>query len=128
MSPETERLLSALGDRLGAGGVLAGSEVDQRYRDDPDGKLGVLPEVVLRPRDTVGVAAALAGCNAVGQPVVVHGGRTGLAGGARVQPGEIVLSLERMTGLAAPDVQAAASSPKRARRCRWCRRQPMAPD
>ncbi|RNJ45056.1 FAD-binding oxidoreductase [Mesorhizobium erdmanii] len=106
MSPETQRLLSALGDRLGAGGVLAGSDVDQRYRDDPDGKLGVLPEVVLRPRDTVGVAAALAGCHAVGQPVVVQGGRTGLAGGTRVQPGEIVLSLERMSGLAAPDTQA----------------------
>ncbi|MBN9217509.1 MAG: FAD-binding oxidoreductase [Mesorhizobium sp.] len=107
MSPETQRLLSALGDRLGAGGVLTGSDVDQRYRDDPDGKLGALPEVVLRPRDTIGVAAALAGCNAVGQPVVIQGGRTGLAGGARVQPGEIVLSLERMSGLAAPDTQAA---------------------
>ncbi|TGW06615.1 FAD-binding oxidoreductase, partial [Mesorhizobium sp. M2D.F.Ca.ET.145.01.1.1] len=108
MSPETQRLLSALGDRLGAGGVLAGSDVDQRYRDDPDGKLGLLPEVVLRPRDTVGVAAALAGCNALCQPVVIQGGRTGLAGGTRVQSGEIVLSLERMNGLAAPDIQAAS--------------------
>ena len=36
MAPETQQLLSALGSRLGAGGVLAGSDVDQRYRDDPD--------------------------------------------------------------------------------------------
>lgn len=84
MSPETQQLLSALGDRLGAGGVLAGSDVDQRYRDDPDGKLGALTEAVLRPLDTEGVAAALAACNALRQPVVIQGGRTGLAGGARV--------------------------------------------
>src|SRR5438093_621595 len=103
MSPETQRLLSALDNRLGAGGVLAGPDVDQRYRDDPDGKLGALPEAVLRPRDTEGVAAALAACNDLGQPVVVQGGRTSLAGAARVQPGEVVLSLERMTGLAVPD-------------------------
>ncbi|MBM2715015.1 FAD-binding oxidoreductase [Mesorhizobium caraganae] len=108
MSPETQQLLSALGDRLGAGGVLAGSDVDQRYRDDPDGKLGALPEVVLRPRDTEGIAAALAACNDLGQPIVVQGGRTGMAGGGRVQPGEVVLSLERMTGFTAPDRQAAS--------------------
>lgn len=108
MSPETQQLLSALGNRLGAGGVLAGSDVDQRYRDDPEGRLGALPEAVLRPRDTDCVAAALAACNNLGQPVVVQGGRTGLTGAARVQPGEIVLSLERMAGLAAPDHQAAS--------------------
>lgn len=108
MAPETERLLSALGARLGAGGILAGSDVDQRYRDDPDGKLGALPELVLRPRGTEAVAAALAVCNELSQPVVIQGGRTGLAGSTRVQPGEVVLSLERMTSLADPDRQAAS--------------------
>ena len=108
MSPETQQLLSALGDRLGAGGVLAGSDVDQRYRDDPEGRPGALPEAVLRPRDTEGVAAALAACDNLGQPVVVQGGRTGLTGATRVQPGEIVLSLERMAGLTGPDRQAAS--------------------
>ncbi|AZO42062.1 FAD-binding oxidoreductase [Mesorhizobium sp. M7D.F.Ca.US.005.01.1.1] len=106
MSPETQQLLSALDSRLGAGGLLAGPEVDQRYRDDPGGKLGALPEAVLRPRDTEGVAAALAACNDLGQPIVVQGGRTSLAGAARAQPGEVVLSLERMTGLDTPDRQA----------------------
>ena len=80
MAPETQQLLSALGDRLGAGGVLAGSDVDQRYRDDPEGRPGSLPEAVLRPRDTEGVAAALTACNHLGQPVVVQGGRTGQTG------------------------------------------------
>lgn len=108
MSPETRQLLSALSDRLGTGGVLAGPDVDQRYRDDPDGRLGVLPEAVLRPRDTEGVAAALIACGRLGQPIVVQGGRTGLTGAARVQPGEVVLSMERMTGLAVPDRQEAS--------------------
>ncbi len=107
MSPEGDRLLSELNGKLDAGGILAGTAVDERYRDDPDGKLGALPEIVLRPRDTEGVAAALAACNRLGQPVVTQGGRTGLAGAARVQPGEIVLSLERMTGLGLPDREAA---------------------
>ncbi|MEI5680177.1 MULTISPECIES: FAD-binding oxidoreductase [unclassified Mesorhizobium] len=107
MSLEGDRLLSELDGKLDAGGILAGSAVDERYRDDPDGKLGALPEIVLRPRDTEGVAAALAACNRLGQPVVVQGGRTGLAGAARVQPGEVVLSLERMTGLDVPNREAA---------------------
>jgi len=107
MSPEIDRLLSELDGKLGVGGILAGPAVDERYRDDPDGKLGVLPEAVLRPRNTEGVTAALALCNKLGQPVVTQGGRTGLAGSARVQPGEVVLSLERMAGFDLPDREAA---------------------
>jgi FAD/FMN-containing dehydrogenase len=107
MSLEADRLLSELDGKLDVGGILAGPSVDERYRDDPDGKLGVLPEVVLRPRDAEGVALVLAACNRLGQPVVTQGGRTGLAGSARVQPGEVVLSLERMTGLGLPDREAA---------------------
>jgi FAD/FMN-containing dehydrogenase len=107
MSLEGDRLLSELDGKLDAGGILAGPAVDERYRDDPDGKLGALPEIVLRPRDTEAVAMAMAACNRLGQPVVVQGGRTGLAGSARVQPGEVVLSLERMTGLGNPDREAA---------------------
>ncbi|RJG46972.1 FAD-binding oxidoreductase [Mesorhizobium sp. DCY119] len=107
MSFEGDRLLSELDGKLDAGGILAGPAVDERYRDDPDGKLGALPQIVLRPRDTEAVAMAMAACNRLGQPVVVQGGRTGLAGSARVQPGEVVLSLERMTGLGDPDREAA---------------------
>jgi len=103
MSPEIERLLSQLDGQLGAGGILAGAAVDRRYTDEADGKLGAMPEAVLRPRDTAEVSAALAVCNALRQPVVIQGGRTGLAGAARVQPGEVVLSLERMTKVGVPD-------------------------
>ncbi|MBP0573158.1 FAD-binding oxidoreductase, partial [Mycobacterium tuberculosis] len=38
-------------------------------------------------------------CDAVGQPVAIVGGGTGFGGGAEVQPGEIALSLERMTAM-----------------------------
>ncbi|MES0002850.1 FAD-binding oxidoreductase, partial [Mesorhizobium sp. M0051] len=94
--------------RRGGGGGLAGAKCHPRYRDYPPVTRAALPYAV-RPRGhTLGAATALAACNDLGQPVVVQGGRTGLTGAARVQPGEIVLSLERMTGLAVPDRQAAS--------------------
>ncbi|MER8753658.1 FAD-binding oxidoreductase, partial [Mesorhizobium sp. M1050] len=83
MSPETQQLLSAIDNRLGAGGVLAGADVNQRYRDDPDGKLGALPEAVLRPRAPPGVAPARAGWHPRGPPGVGPGGRPGGTGAGR---------------------------------------------
>lgn len=97
MTPSAERVLSQLRQRLDPGALLAGEAVDARYGDDLSGMPGVVPELVLRPRDTAGVAEAMKACAAAGQKLVVQGGRTGLCGGARALPGEVVLSLERMT-------------------------------
>jgi FAD/FMN-containing dehydrogenase len=52
---------------------------------------------LVRPRDTEGVATVLRLCHAAGQPVVLHGGMTGLVSGAVATSAEIALSLERMT-------------------------------
>jgi len=54
------------------------------------------PGAVARPRTTDEVAAVLRHCHALRIPVVPSGGRTGLAGGAVAERGELVLSLERM--------------------------------
>ena len=99
MTPAAQRLLSQLGQRLDPGAILVGDAVGARYGDDLSGIPGVQPELVLRPRDTKGVAEVLKACNAAGQKIVVQGGRTGLCGGARTLPDEAVLSLERMTRL-----------------------------
>lgn len=99
MKVSTERVLSQLGPRLDPAALLFGDAVDARYGDDLSGIPGVRPELVLRPRDTKGVAEVLKACAAAGQTLVVQGGRTGLCGGARTLPGEAVLSLERMTRL-----------------------------
>ncbi|RJT40588.1 FAD-binding oxidoreductase [Mesorhizobium waimense] len=107
MTRPVEQLLSQLHARFDTASVLVGDAVDPRYSDDLSGKNGVRPELVLRPRTTAEVAEMLRLCNDIGQRLVVHGGRTGLAGAARVEPGEAVLSLERMTAIEAPDREAA---------------------
>jgi FAD/FMN-containing dehydrogenase len=107
MKPAAQRVLSQLSGRLDPGAILAGEAVDARYGDDLSGIPGARPELVLRPRDTRGVAEALRACNAAGQTLVVQGGRTGLCGGARTLSGEAVLSLERMTRLEAVEPMAA---------------------
>jgi FAD/FMN-containing dehydrogenase len=55
------------------------------------------PIAVARPRSTDEVARLVALCRQHRQPIVPSGGRTGLAGGAVAQRGELVLSLDRMT-------------------------------
>lgn len=107
LSPLTGELLSRLEKRLDRSAIVSADEAGPRYREDPDGKAGVSPEFVLRPRTAGEVSDMLRLCNEAGQRLVIQGGRTGLAGGARVQPGEAVLSLEGMTSVEALDREAA---------------------
>lgn len=107
MSQKIAELLSRLEKRLDRSAIVSAEEAGPRYREDPDGKDGAPPAIVLRPRMTGEVSDILRLCNEAGQRLVVQGGRTGLAGAARIQPGEAVLSLERMTAVAAPDREAA---------------------
>lgn len=54
----------------------------------------------LRPGSTAELAAVLQRCNAYRVPVVPHGGKTGLSGGAVSRSTDVVISLERFTDLA----------------------------
>ena len=91
-------LLQALGEVVGERGVLTGSDVSNRasgiWRSE-----GIAAKAIVRPRCTAEVSRALAICNEAGQPVVAHGGLTGLAEGAIAGPHEVVLSLERMNAI-----------------------------
>lgn len=71
----------------------------ERYRDDATGQRGQEPLAIYAPRNAQECALVLRILNAARQPCVVQGGRTGLAGGARIRDGEVVLSTERMRGL-----------------------------
>lgn len=108
MTRPADQLLSHLAARLDRAALLVGDDIDQRYMDDLSGGDRIRPGFVLRPRGTDDVVEILKACNAARQPLVVQGGRTGLAGAARVLPGEAVLSLERMTSL--QDVEPMAGS------------------
>ncbi|MBZ7926029.1 FAD-binding oxidoreductase [Ensifer adhaerens] len=62
---------------------------------------GVAPEnlgarAVVFPRTADEIAAVVKCCRAHGVPLVTHGGRTGLVGGAVSRPGELVLSTARL--------------------------------
>jgi FAD/FMN-containing dehydrogenase len=51
---------------------------------------------LLRPASTAEVSAALSLCHAAGQPVITHGGLTGLVHATDTTEADVVLSLERM--------------------------------
>lgn len=101
---------------LDAGLFATGEDVSERHSVDWSAEYPHLPEVVLQPRNTNEVSSLLKACHAAGQPVVVQGGMTGLAGGATPQSGEWALSLHRMNKIveldtAASTITVAAGTP-----------------
>jgi FAD/FMN-containing dehydrogenase len=93
---------------LGDSGVLTGADVLARscdpFRAVPPGRA-----LLLRPASTEGLSRLMAVCHRRGQRVVIHGGRTGVAGGAYSSADEIIVSLERMNRieLICPETQLA---------------------
>ena len=89
------KLISTAAEILGPGGVLTGDEV--RARSAGWISRGTLrAAALLRPRTTAELSAVLKLCHAAGQPVVPHGGLTGLVEGGHAGENEIVVSLELM--------------------------------
>lgn len=100
----TEALLQRIEDDLGPGSVIGGAAVAERstgfFSTRPIAATGIV-----RPRTTEDVAAVLRRCHEAGQPVVAHGGRTGLVEAQSTAPGEIVISMERMNAIESVDVK-----------------------
>ena len=88
-------LIESIRDIVGPQGVLTGEDVTSRSDSwPPTGGCQAL--AIVRPGDTEEVSEVLKLCHEHGQPVVTHGGMTGLVGGTKASPNEIALSLERM--------------------------------
>jgi FAD/FMN-containing dehydrogenase len=87
---------------VGEQGLLEGAAVRERAGALWHGQIDA--ELLVRPRATEQVSAVLKLCHAHGQPVVTHGGLTGLVNGADANAGEIILSLESMNGIERIDV------------------------
>ena len=98
--------IEELVQRLG-GDVVTVGDVSERYHTDWTGSSPTAPVALVRPRTTDQVSATLSICDRHGQSVVTQGGLTGLAGGAVPGPGDVALSLERMTGVDEIDPAAA---------------------
>jgi FAD/FMN-containing dehydrogenase len=97
-----EELAAALGSAM-----RCGDEAGARYCSDMSGTGGSVPLAVICPRSTEEVSAVLRICHRHGQAVVPQGGMTGLAGGGNPAPGDIVLSLERLSGVEEIDTASA---------------------
>ena len=90
-----EGLLDQLRQIVGEAGILSAREVEERSA--ATGRPGALrAQALVRPRATAEVSAVLRACHAARQPVVVHGGLTGLVRGTDAGAHEIIVSLERM--------------------------------
>lgn len=95
----TAAILTELEQALGPGRVLTGEAIGAKHHVDFSGEHACAPSAVVRPGSTEELATVMRHCHAAGQRVVVQGGMTGLAGGATPQPGEIAVSMERMSGI-----------------------------
>jgi len=95
-------VIDALVQALGPDTVLTGDAVHGRragiWRKDH-----IAAKALLRPDSTEAVSRALAICNEFGQPVVAHGGLTGLVESAITGADDVALSLERLNRIEAID-------------------------
>ena len=79
--------------------VLTGADIDARYYTNMAGIPVAPPLAVMRPRSTEDVSKFLKLCHQGRVPVTTQGGMTGLVLATMPQPGEIVLSMERMNAI-----------------------------
>ncbi|NIC03845.1 FAD-binding oxidoreductase [Billgrantia bachuensis] len=97
-----EALLKEVAAVVGAGNVLTGEDVKQRRVDWMSGT-SCRAGAIVRPGSTDELADVMRLCHAAGQPVVTHGGLTGLVHGGEANPDELVVSLERMSAIESID-------------------------
>lgn len=100
MSTEALHQLKAA---LPEGRLVEDPELRATYGQDWTRPPNPNPCAVVFPRSTEEVATVLRLCSAHRLPVVPSGGRTGLAGGAVAERGELVLSLEKMSRIGEVD-------------------------
>ncbi len=91
--------IDALRTILPGDALLTGEEEMARYSRDSTGDHAGRPLAVARPRTVGEVSALMRHCWQAGLRVVPQGGLTGLVGAAVAAPGEIVVSLERMSAV-----------------------------
>ena len=90
--------LEALRAIVGPGHVLTGDDVHSRRVDWMTGA-PCQAGAIVRPADTEQLSTVMRACYELQQPVVTHGGLTGLVHGAEASPDELVFSLERLTAI-----------------------------
>jgi glycolate oxidase len=83
--------------------VILDESVLEQYGKDETEKLLFIPEVVLKPLDSLQISAILKICNKHRIPVTPRGAGTGLSGGALPHLGGVVLSTEKLSQILSID-------------------------
>ncbi|GHD22373.1 FAD-binding oxidoreductase [Tianweitania populi] len=105
MTPEkSSDFVAYLRAHLDANAFVEGANVNPASVSDGTRVSGFLPSLLLRPRNAADLSLILQTATKLRQSVVIQGGLTGLAGGARPRHGEVAVSLERMRGMSAVNV------------------------
>ena len=94
-----KNVLTALQDFLPKKALLIDDEVSTRKAGGLHTEEAILAKVIVRPETTEEVSKILSLCNQARQPVIVHGGLTGLVYGTRTSSDQLILSLERMNAI-----------------------------
>ena len=97
-----DQLITDLRALLGDWGVVTGEPLEARTYDPLAGE--VRAQVLVRPRNTAQVSAVLRLCHSRGQPVVTHGGLSGLVYGCAARSEDLIVSLEAMNRIEGVDV------------------------
>ena len=97
------RVVQQLRAIVGPGHLIVEPDVMAPYAIDWTGRFIGRPAAVVRPGDSLEVAAVVDVCRHAGMACVPQGGNTGLVGGSVPLEGEIVLSLRRLAGVADVD-------------------------
>ena len=99
MVSQVSEVIKNLAAVLEANSLLLGEHIGAKYWTDYSGLTPQKPVAVVRPNNIDELIKTLRICNEAGQPVTTQGGMTGLAGAAMPDQDEIVLSLERLSGV-----------------------------
>lgn len=104
----SQELIQAFEQAIGKAYVLCGDAIEPRYKTDWQKSAEREPLAVVRPANTEEVSAVMKLCHQHNQPVTVQGGMTGLVSGGLPEDGEVVVSMERLSGI--EEIDPAAST------------------
>jgi glycolate oxidase len=99
----SEQLRDELLALLGRDGVIDRPAQLRTYECDGLTARKAIPGLVILPRSTDEVAAAVQACALAGVPIVPRGAGTGLSGGATPHPEGVLIGLARMRGILSVD-------------------------
>ncbi|MGP2490206.1 FAD-binding oxidoreductase [Mesorhizobium sp. PUT5] len=102
-TPSQEWLAARLSEALGSGRVVTAPADLEPFLHEERGLYRSRSGIVVLPRSTEEVAAAVSICAEAGVSIVPQGGNSGLVGGAVAGEGEVLISLARMNRILSID-------------------------